>query len=59
MKETPYSLTYNTYAMTRIEIGERSLRRQLFDLDINNESLTKKLDMLSELKDKAWIREEA
>jgi len=35
------------------------LRRQLIDLTMNNESLATNLDLISELRDKARIRDEA
>jgi len=57
--ETPYNLTYGTDAMIPNEIGEPSLRKQLFDLSMNNESLTMNLDWLKKFKDKAHIRDEA
>jgi len=45
--------SFETDTMIRVEIGEPSLKRTLFDLNLNNESLT------SNLPDKAWIRNES
>jgi len=45
--------------MISVEIGEHSLRRQTLDLDLNKESLLVGLDLISELRDKCKIREEA
>jgi len=45
-KETPYSLTYGVDAMIPIEIGDTSLRRRLFDVNLNNESMLINLDLL-------------
>jgi len=58
-QETPYSLTYGTEAMIPVEVGEPSIRRQLFDLSLNKESLAVGLDLLNELRDKSKIREAA
>jgi len=58
-QETPYSLTYGTDAMILVEVGVLTLRRQLADLLMNNESLAANLDLISELRDKARIRDEA
>jgi len=51
IQETPYDLTYGTEAMISVEVGEPSIRCQLFDLSLNKESL------LNELRDKRKIRE--
>jgi len=58
-QETPYNLTYGTDAMIPVEVGVPTLRRQLIDLSMNNESLAANLDLISELRDKAKIRDEA
>jgi len=58
-KETPFSLTYGSDAMLPLELGEPSLRREMFDLKLNSESLMASLDLVSELRDKARVREEA
>ena len=58
-QETPYSLTYGTEAMIPVEVREPSIRRQLFDVSLNKESLEVGLDLLNELRDKSKIREAA
>jgi len=58
-QETPYSLTYGTEAMIPIEVGEPTIRRQMFDLTLNEESLAVNLDLVSELREKSKIRETA
>jgi len=45
--------------MIPVKIGEASIRRTLFDLNLKNESLVANLDLLGELWDKAQIRDEA
>jgi len=45
--------------MIPVEVGEPSIRRQLFDLSLNKESLAVGLDLLNELRDKSKIREAA
>jgi len=59
MQETPYNLSYDTEAMIKIEVGEPSIRRQLFDLSLNKESLAVGLDLLNELRNKSKIHEAA
>ena len=54
-QETPYSLTYSTEAMIPEEVGDPSLRRQLFDINISQESLSIGLDLVNEFKDKSRI----
>jgi len=58
-QETPYSLTYGTKAMIPVEVGEPTIRRQMFDLTLNEESLAVNLDLVSELRDKSKIGETA
>ena len=58
-QETPYSLTYDTDAIIPVEVRVPTLRRQLIDLSLNNESLTASLNLINELRDKARIRDEA
>jgi len=45
--------------MILVEVGEPSIRRQLFDLSLNHESLAVRLDLINELRDKSKIREAA
>jgi len=56
-QETPYNLTYSTETMILVDVGEPSIRRQLFDLSLNKESLSVGLDLINELRDKSKIRE--
>jgi len=58
-QETPYGLTYGTEAMIPVEVGEPSIKCQLFDLSLNEESLAVDIDLLNELRDKCKIREAA
>jgi len=58
-QETPYSLTYGTEAMIPVEVAEPTIRRQMFDLTLNEESLVVNLDLVSEFRDKSRIREAA
>ena len=58
-QETPYSLTYGTEAMIQVEVAEPTIRRQMFDLNLNEESLAVNLDLVSEFRDKSRIREAA
>ena len=48
-KGTPYRLTYESYAMIPVELGEISLRRQQFDENVNNEELRINLDLIHEV----------
>ena len=59
MQETSYNLTYGTKAMISVEVGEPTVRRQLVDLTLNEESLSVNLDLVSELHDKSKILEAA
>jgi len=43
--------------MIPIELGEPSLCRELFSLELNHESLTTTLDLIYELRDKSHVRE--
>jgi len=58
-RETPYSTVYGIDVMIPVEVGEPTIRRQLERMNLNNESLATNLDMISELQDKAQIREQA
>ena len=55
-QEISYSLIYDIEAMIPIEVGESSLRRQIFNLSLNQESLSVELDLLNELQDRSKIR---
>jgi len=54
-QETPYSLMYDTEVMIPVEVGEPSIRRHLFDLPLNQESLAVGLDLINELRNKSKI----
>jgi len=58
-KETPYSLTYATEAMISVEEGEPTVRRQMFNLTLNEENLLVNLDLVNKLRDKSRIQETA
>ena len=50
---------YGTEAMIPVEVGEPTFRRKMFDLTLNEESLSVKLDLVNELRDKSKIWEAA
>lgn len=58
-QETPYNLIYDTEAIIPVEVGEPSIRQQLFDLSLNQESLAVGLYLINKLRDKTKIREAA
>ncbi|XP_068504650.1 uncharacterized protein [Phaseolus vulgaris] len=58
-QETSYNLMYDTETMIPVEVGESSIRRQLFDISLNQESLAVGLDLINELCDKSKIRKAA
>ncbi|XP_043696656.1 uncharacterized protein K02A2.6-like [Telopea speciosissima] len=47
--ETPFMLAYGTKAILPVEIGETSMRIQLYNPEINNEELRTNLDSLEEI----------
>ena len=51
--------TYDTEAMIPVKVGEPSLKKQFFDLSLNQESLSIGLDLLNKLRDKSKIHETA
>ena len=55
-RETPFNLVYDIEAMITIEISEPSLRRQNYIEDLNQESLSTSLDLLTKLREKPQIR---
>ncbi|XP_068478945.1 uncharacterized protein [Phaseolus vulgaris] len=55
--ETPFNITYGTYAMLLVEVNEPTLQRQIEDWNINNECLRTDLDLIEELREKAKIKE--
>jgi len=54
--ESPFSLVYGIDAMIPVEIGEPSLRRELYDSTQNHQNMATHLDLLSDLREKAQIR---
>jgi len=54
--ESPFSLVYGIDAMIPVEIGEPSLRRELYDPVQNHQNMSTHLDLLPELREKAQIR---
>jgi len=58
-QETPYDLTYETKTMISVEVGEPTIRRQLFDLTLNQKSLSVGLDLINKFRDKSKIWEAA
>jgi len=52
-------MVYVTDTMIPVEVEESTLRRQIEQMDLNNESLMVNLDIINELRDKAQIREQA
>jgi len=54
--ESPFSLVYGANAMIPVEIGEPSLRRELYASAQNHQNMTTHLDLLPELREKTQIR---
>ena len=54
--ESPFSLVYDADAMIPVEIGEPSLRRELYDPTHNHQNMALHLNLLPELREKAQIR---
>ncbi|XP_068477264.1 uncharacterized protein [Phaseolus vulgaris] len=59
MKETPFSLVYESDAMIPVEIQESSPRFQNFVVEEPNEGKKVNLDILDEVRDQARIKAEA
>ncbi|XP_068504234.1 uncharacterized protein [Phaseolus vulgaris] len=57
IEETPYNLTYGTETMIPVEVVEPTIRRQMFDLNLNGESLAVNLDLVSEFRDQSRMQE--
>ena len=55
-RETPYALAYGVEAVIPLEIGLPTIRTTDFDVQINEDSLRKNLDLLEERRDMAVIR---
>ena len=54
--ESPFSLVYGADAMISVEIGEPSMRRELYNSTRNHQNMATHLDLLPELREKAQIR---
>jgi len=54
--ESPFSLVYGADAMIPVEIGEPSLRQELYDPTRNHQNMALHLDLLPELRGKPQIR---
>jgi len=54
--ESSFSLLYDANIVILVEIGEPSLRRELYDPFQNNKNMSTHLDLLPELREKAQIR---
>ena len=54
--ESPFSLVYGADAMIPIEIGEPSMRRELYDPTPKHQNMATHHDLLPELREKAQIR---
>ncbi|RDX74603.1 hypothetical protein CR513_45640, partial [Mucuna pruriens] len=55
--ETPFRLAFGTEAVIPVEIGEPSLRTELFEPKANEGELRANLDMIQEVREAAHIRE--
>ena len=55
-RETPFSLTYGVEAVIPLETGLPTLRTEEFDLENNEHTLAKDLDLTQERRDLAMIR---
>ena len=51
--ETPFRLTYGTEAVTLIELGVTSIRREMFQEENNDNQLRVNLDCIDEVREKA------
>ena len=54
--ESPFSLVYGAEAMIPVEIGEPSLRRELYDPTHNHQNMATHLDLIPKLREKSQIR---
>ncbi|XP_014500457.1 uncharacterized protein LOC106761415 [Vigna radiata var. radiata] len=57
--ETPFNLTYGTDAMLPVEVGEPTIRREMQDMNLNEDQLRVNLDTLPERREAAMIRNAA
>lgn len=59
IEESPFNLTYDIYVMLPVKLGEPSLRRQIENLQINDEELRIELDTLDERRDRVVLHAKA
>jgi len=57
-REAPFSLVYKTNVMILVEILECSHKVKNFSTETSNEGRWMNLDLLNEVRDKAWIHSE-
>ena len=57
--ETPFSLAFGHKVMAPVEIDTRSLRREQFQTDRNNERLREELELIGEKREQAMMRNAA
>lgn len=57
-KNTLFQLTYASYALIPVELGETSWRRQNFDESSNNDNLRVELDPIHKIREEERIKEE-
>ncbi|XP_014524143.1 uncharacterized protein LOC106780373 [Vigna radiata var. radiata] len=57
--ETPFNLTYGTDAMLLVEVGEPTIRREMQDMNLNEDQLRVNLDTLPERRELAMRRNAA
>ncbi|WVZ15676.1 hypothetical protein V8G54_013242 [Vigna mungo] len=58
-RKSPFNLTYGTDAMVPVEVGEVTLRKQMVDMERNDEGLRSNLDVLQERREIVAVRVEA
>ena len=54
-RETPFSLTYRTEAVTPLKIGFPTTRTSSFNPKDNDEQLTRNLDLIEEKREDAMV----
>ncbi|XP_057758264.1 uncharacterized protein LOC130978933 [Arachis stenosperma] len=57
--ESPFRIAYGMEAMIPVEVNEKSSRVIFYNEDANSQALKEELDLLPEVEERAWIREEA
>ena len=54
--ETPFSLTYGAKAVIPLETGFRTTRTSSFNPKVNDEQLTRNLDLIEERREDAMVQ---